>query len=63
MSSNPAGYIFFILNFSLPLRYEQVSGAHANEIQHDHSPDVIVVLYPRYDLSHKALYIIFIAAV
>ena len=36
-------------NFSLPPRSEQVSGAHANEVKHDHSPVVIVVLDPRYD--------------
>ena len=36
----------FILNFS---RSEQVNGAIANEINHDHSPEVIVVLDPRYD--------------
>ena len=48
----------FILNFSLPLRRsEQVSGSHANEIKHDHSPVVIVVLDPRYDWSYNALYI------
>ena len=47
----------FILNFSLPPRSEQVNGAVANEIKHVHSPEVIVVLDPRYDLSYKALYI------
>ena len=50
-------YIFFILNFSLPPLSEQVSGAYANEIKHDHSSKVIVVLDPRYDKSYKALYI------
>ena len=35
-----------ILNFSLPLRSEQVSEAHANETKHDHSPEIIVVLDP-----------------
>ena len=50
-------HIFFILNFSLPPRSEQVNGAVANEIKHVHSPEVIVVLDPRYDLSYKALYI------
>ena len=34
----------FILKFSLPSRSEQLSGAHANEIKHDHSPVDIVVL-------------------
>ena len=47
----------FILNFSLPPRSEQVSGAYVNEIKHDHSHVVIVVLDSRYDLSYKALYI------
>ena len=28
---------------------EQLSGAHANEIKHDYSPVVIVVLDPKYD--------------
>ena len=41
----------------LPPRSEQVNGAVANEIKHVHSPEVIVVLDPRYDLSYKALYI------
>ena len=45
------------LNFSLPPRSEQVNGAVANEIKHVLSPEVIVVLDPRYDLSYKALYI------
>ena len=58
MGSNPAGDIYiFILNFSLPPRSEQVNGAVANEIKHVHSPEVIVVLDHRYDLSYKALYI------
>ena len=35
--------------FSFPPRSEQVSGAHVNEIKHDDSPVVIVVLDPRYD--------------
>ena len=53
----PLETYIFILNFSLPLRSEQVNGAVANEIKHVHSPEVIVVLDPRYDLSNKALYI------
>ena len=53
----PLETYIFILNFSLPSRSEQVSGAVANEIKHVHSPEVIVVLDPRYDLSYKALYI------
>ena len=53
----PLETYIFILNFSLPPRSEQVYGAIANEIKHVHSPEVIVVLDPRYDLSYKALYI------
>ena len=52
----PLGTYIFILNFSLPVRSEQLSGAHANEIKHGYSPVVIVVLDPRYDWSYKALY-------
>ena len=36
---------------------KQVNGAVANEIKHVHSPEVIVVLDPRYDISYKAMYI------
>ena len=36
----------FILNFSIPACSEQLCGSHANEIKHDHSPEVIVVLDP-----------------
>ena len=39
----------FILNLSLPPCSDQLSGAHANEIKHDHSPVVITVLDPNYD--------------
>ena len=53
----PLETYIFILNFSLPPRSEQVNGAVANEIKNVHSPEVIVVLDPRYDLSYKALYI------
>ena len=53
----PLETYIFILNFSLPPRSEQVNGAVANEIKHVHSPEVIVVFDPRYDLSYKALYI------
>ena len=53
----PLETYIFILNFSLRPRSEQVNGAVANEIKHVHSPEVIVVLDPRYDLSYKALYI------
>ena len=42
--------------FALPSRSEQLSRASANEIKHDHSPVVIVLLDPRYDLSRQALY-------
>ena len=57
VGSNPAGdtRIFSnILNFSLPSSSLQLMGAHANEIKHDHSPVVIVVLDLRYELSYKA---------
>ena len=40
----PLETYFFILNFSFPPRSEQVNEAVANEIKHDHSPKVIVVL-------------------
>ena len=53
----PLETYIFILNFSLPPRSEQINRAVANEIKHVHSPEVIVVLDPRYDLSYKALYI------
>ena len=53
----PLETYIFILNLSLPPRSEHVNGAVANEIKHVHSPEVIVVLDPRYDLSYKALYI------
>ena len=43
-----SGDLFFILNFSLVFRYLQL-GYHANEIKHDHSPVVIVLLEPRYE--------------
>ena len=45
----PLETYIFILKFSLPPRSEQVNGAVANEIKHVHSPEVIVVLDPRYD--------------
>ena len=44
MGSNPAGDIFFILNFSLSSRSEQLSGANADENKHNYSPLVIVGL-------------------
>ena len=50
---NPAGNTYFPFEFSLSLRF-QVSGAHVNEIKHDHSPVVIVVLVLD---AIKALYI------
>ena len=49
VGSNPTGNIYFDFEFSLPPRSEQVSGAHVNEIKHDHSPVVIVVSDSRYD--------------
>ena len=39
----------FFLNISLPPRSEQVNGIVTNEIKHDHSPELIVVLDPRYN--------------
>ena len=56
VGSNPAGDIYFHFDFFQSCS-EQLSGSHANEIKHDHSPVVIVVLDQRYDLSYKALYI------
>ena len=46
--SNPAGNIYFHFEFFAPSLSEQVNGAHVNEIEHDHSPVVIVVLDSRY---------------
>ena len=45
----PLEAYIFILNFSLPSRSEQLSGANADEMKHDHSPVVVVVLDPRND--------------
>ena len=39
----------FILNFSIPFRSQQLGGAYVNEIKHDHSPAVYVVLYLWFD--------------
>ena len=47
--SKPHHVSIFILDYSLPLRSEQVNGAVANEIKHGHALEVIVVLEPRYD--------------
>ena len=47
----------FIIYVSGESFIEQLSGSQANEIKHDNSPVVIVVLDPRYDYSYKALYI------
>ena len=41
----PNGDIF-ILNFSLVSQSSQLGGAHANEIKHDHSPVVYLVVDP-----------------
>ena len=49
MGLNPAGDIYFHFEFFAPSRSEQVNSAIANEIKHVHSPEVIVVLDPRYD--------------
>ena len=49
MGSNPVGDTYFHFELFAPSRSEQLSGAHANETKHDHSPVVIVVLrYPMY---------------
>ena len=45
----PLETYIFILHFSLPPRSEQFNGAVENEIKHVHSPEVVVVLDPRYD--------------
>ena len=39
---------------SLYFHFEFFSGANANEITHDHSPVVILVLEPKYEFLHKA---------
>ena len=44
----------FILKVSFHPRSEQLNGAHANKIKHDHSLAVIVVLDLRYDKSYQA---------
>ena len=56
--SIPGGdiYMYFHFEFFACFPSLRVGGALANEIKHDHSPVVIVVLDPRYDLSYKALY-------
>ena len=53
----PLETYIFILNFPLLRRFERLRGAQANEIKHDYSPEVILVLDSRYDLLYKALYI------
>ena len=50
-------YIFFILNLSRVFCSSQFGGAHANEIKHDHSPVVYIVLDHRYDYSYICIYI------
>ena len=55
--SIPGGYIYFHFEFFAYFPSFQVGGALANEIKHEHSPVVIVVLDPRHDVSYKALYI------
>ena len=49
MGSNPPGEIYFHFEYFATPRSEQLSKVHANEIKHDHSHEVIVVLDPRYD--------------
>ena len=55
--SIPGGDIYFHFEFFASFPSLQVGGALANEIKHDHSPVVIVVLDHRYDLSNNGLYI------
>ena len=47
--SIPGGDIYFHFEFFACFHSLQVSGTLTNEIKHDHSPVVIVVLDPRYD--------------
>ena len=49
--SIPDGDIYFHFEFFSCFPSLQVGGALANEIKHDHSPVVIVVLDPRHDQS------------
>ena len=52
ISRNARAHIFhfeFFAHAPPPPRFEQVNGAIANEIKHVHSPEVMVVLDPRYD--------------
>ena len=45
----PLDPCIFILKIFASSCSEQLTGANPNEIKHDHSPVVIVVLDPRYD--------------
>ena len=45
----PDGDIFFILNFLHASSSSHLEGTRENEIKHDHSPVVYVVIDPRYD--------------
>ena len=47
--SIPGGDIYFHFEFFASFSSFQVGGTLANEIKHDHSPVVIVVLDPRHD--------------
>ena len=49
--SIPGGDKYFHFEFFACLPSFQVGGALANEIKHDHSSVVLVVLDPRHDLS------------
>ena len=51
----PLDTYIFIMIFSLPPRSKQRSGAHVNEIKHDHSPVVMVVLDPQIRLIIQGL--------
>ena len=50
----PSGAIYFYFELFACFCSSQLEVAHANEIKHDNSPVVYVVLYPSYDLSYKA---------
>ena len=56
MSSDPAGDIYFHFEFLAPCPLRTTQRNHANEIKHNHSLVVIVVLDPKYDESYKDLY-------
>ena len=49
VGSNPAGNIYFYFEFFAPSQFRTGQRAHVNEIKHNNSPVVIVVLDSRYD--------------